>query len=223
MVKSILNVGAVLPAAGIGARFGERKQFKHLGNKPLFLYALNVFLKCKEIAEIVLVTNEDEIEYIYQEIEALNTKKSIKVIAGGPRRQDSVMNGCTTLSSSIELVTIHDIVRPFVTNDLILSTILGCKNNDGCIAALLSNDTVKEVNNFKIVRTIDRNKIWLAQTPQTFNKKVLLEAMNNNDATDEASMVEASGGVVSVIEGSVMNFKITTIDDWKLAEKVVYG
>ena len=152
-----------------------------------------------------------------------NTKKSIKVIAGGPRRQDSVMNGCTTLSSSMELVTIHDIVRPFVTNDLILSTILGCKNNDGCIAALLSNDTVKEVKNFNIVRTIDRNKIWLAQTPQTFNKKVLIEAMNNNDATDESSMVEAAGGVVSVTEGSVMNFKITTIDDWKLAEKVVYG
>jgi 2-C-methyl-D-erythritol 4-phosphate cytidylyltransferase len=100
---------------------------------------------------------------------------------------------------------------------------LGCKNNDGCIAALLSNDTVKEVKNFNIVRTIDRNKIWLAQTPQTFNKKVLIEAMNNNDATDESSMIEAAGGVVSVTEGSVLNFKITTIDDWKLAEKVVYG
>ena len=122
-----------------------------------------------------------------------------------------------------ELVTIHDIVRPFVTTNLIISTILGCRHNDGCIAALLSHDTVKKVKNFKIVRTLDRNNIWLAQTPQTFKKKILLEAMSNNNATDEASMVEAAGGVVSVIEGSIMNFKITTIDDWKLAEKIVYG
>ena len=119
MVKSILNVGAVLPAAGIGARYGERKQFKHLGNKPLFLYALNVFLKCKEIAEIVIVTNEDEIEYIYHEIETLNTKKSIKVIAGGPRRQDSVMNGCTTLSSSMELVTIQPLISVSFSQDFL--------------------------------------------------------------------------------------------------------
>ena len=223
MNKSILNVGAVLPAAGIGSRFGEKKQFKRLDNKTLFLYALNVFLKCKEISEIVIVTNEDEIEYIYHEIEAFNTQKSIKVIAGGNRRQDSVINGCLKLSETIELVTIHDIVRPFVTTNLIISTILGCKDNDGCIAALLSHDTVKKVKNFKIVRTLDRNNIWLAQTPQTFKKKILLEAMSNINATDEASMVEAAGGVVSVTEGSIMNFKITTIDDWKLAEKIVYG
>ena len=127
------------------------------------------------------------------------------------------------IEETIELVTIHDIVRPFVTTNLIISTILGCNDNDGCIAALLSHDTVKKVKNFKIVRTLDRNNIWLAQTPQTFKKKILLEAMSNNNATDEASMVEAAGGVVSVIEGSIMNFKITTIDDWKLAEKIVYG
>ena len=77
------------------------------------------------------------------------------------------------LSKSIDLVTIHDIARPFVTNDLILSTIFGCNENDGCIAAVSSKDTVKEVNNFNIVRTIDRKKIWLAQTPQTFKKNLL--------------------------------------------------
>jgi len=223
MVKSLFNVGAVLPAAGIGVRFGEKKQFKYLANKPLFLYALNVFLKCKQISEIVIVTNKEDLENIYKETESLKTKKPIKVVVGGARRQDSVMNGCLTLSESIEFVTIHDIVRPFVTNDLILSTILGCNNNDGCIAALLSNDTVKEVQNLNIIRTIDRDKIWLAQTPQTFNKRVLLEAMTNHSATDESSMVEAAGGLVTVTQGSIMNFKITTIDDWELAEKVING
>ena len=223
MAKSLYNVGAVLPAAGIGIRFGEKKQFKRLANKPLFLYALNTFLKCRQIAEIVIVTNNEDVENIYKETELLKTKKSIKIIAGGKRRQDSVMNGCLALSESIEFVTIHDIVRPFVTNDLILSTISGCNDNDGCIAALLSNDTVKEVQNLNIIRTVDRDKIWLAQTPQTFKKKVLLDAMTNHNATDEASMVEAAGGLVTVTEGSIMNFKITTIDDWKLAEKVIYG
>ena len=218
-----MNVGAVLPAAGVGDRFGEKKQLKHLANKPLFIYALDVFVKCKEIAEIVVVANQNDIEYILKEVEPFKHKKPIKVIAGGERRQDSVMKGCLALSKSVELVTIHDIVRPFVTNDLILSTISGAENSDGCIAALPSNDTIKEVNNFNIVRTIDRDKIWLAQTPQTFKKKILIEAMSSNDATDEASMVEAAGGMVSVTKGSIMNFKITTIDDWSLAEKIIYG
>ena len=133
------------------------------------------------------------------------------------------MNGCLTLSKSVQLVTIHDIVRPFVTNNLILSTILGCKDNDGCIAALPSKDTVKEVKNLNIVRTIDRDKIWLAQTPQTFKKNTLLDAMTNHNSTDEASIVEAAGGMITVTEGSIMNFKITTVDDWKLAEKVIDG
>lgn len=223
MVKSLLNVGAVLPAAGVGDRFGEKKQLKHLANKPLFIYALDVFVKCKEIAEIVVVANQNDIEYVLKEVEPFKHKKPIKVIAGGERRQDSVMKGCLALSKSVELVTIHDIVRPFVTNDLILSTISGAENSDGCIAALPSNDTIKEVNNFNIVRTIDRDKIWLAQTPQTFKKKILIEAMSSNDATDEASMVEAAGGMVSVTKGSIMKFKITTIDDWSLAEKIIYG
>ncbi|MFL3027423.1 MAG: 2-C-methyl-D-erythritol 4-phosphate cytidylyltransferase [Candidatus Neomarinimicrobiota bacterium] len=223
MDKSLLNVGAVLPAAGNGVRFGEKKQLKYLANKPLFFYALNVFLNCKEISEVVIVTNKEDVEYVNKEIQSLKTKKSIKVIAGGFRRQDSVMNGCLTLSNSVQLVTIHDIVRPFVTNNLILSTILGCKDNDGCIAALPSKDTVKEVKNLNIVRTIDRDKIWLAQTPQTFKKNTLLDAMTNHNSTDEASIVEAAGGMITVTEGSIMNFKITTVDDWKLAEKVIDG
>jgi 4-diphosphocytidyl-2-methyl-D-erithritol synthase len=151
MEKSIFKVGAILPAAGIGTRFGERKQFKYLGNKPLFLYALDVFINCKEITEIVMVTNKDDIEYVHKEIDSFKTKKSIKVVSGGARRQDSVKNGCSVLSKSIDLVTIHDIGRPFVTNDLILCTIFGCNENDGCIAAVSSKDTVKEVNNFNIV------------------------------------------------------------------------
>jgi 2-C-methyl-D-erythritol 4-phosphate cytidylyltransferase len=130
MVKSLFNVGAVLPAAGLGTRFGEKKQFKYLANKPLFLYSLNIFLKCKKITEIVIVTNKEDVEYIYKETESLKTKKHIKVIAGGPRRQDSVMNGCLALSNSIKFVTIHDIVRnliefdnakhPFITESCLL-------------------------------------------------------------------------------------------------------
>ena len=77
MVKSLFNVGAVLPAAGIGVRFGEKKQFKYLANKPLFLYALNVFLKCKQISEIVIFTNKEDLENIYKETESLKTKKPI--------------------------------------------------------------------------------------------------------------------------------------------------
>ena len=78
MVKSLLNVGAVLPAAGVGYRFGEKKQLKHLANKPLFIYALDVFVKCKEIAEIVVVANQNDIEYVLKEVESFKHKKPIK-------------------------------------------------------------------------------------------------------------------------------------------------
>ena len=133
-----------------------------------------------------------------------------------------VYRWCLALSANVEIIAVHDAVRPFVTPELISATIAGCDDADGCIAAIPSKDTVKQVSNNNIQSTIDRNSIWLAQTPQTFHKDILINALQQDMmATDEASMVEATGGTVVVTEGFASNFKITTNEDWRLAENII--
>ena len=222
MCNSPLKVGAVIPSAGRGERFGKKKQFKLLGRRPLLFHTLTSFLECDDIAEIVVVVPEVDLEMLSRELASFTSIKPVNTVAGGARRQDSVLKGCLALSENVEIIAVHDAARPFVTPELISATIAGCNEADGCIAALPSKDTVKEVSENNIHRTIDRDSIWLAQTPQTFHKDILINALQQDMvATDEASMVEATGGTVVVTEGFVGNFKITTSEDWQLAENII--
>ena len=219
-----LKAGAVIAAAGSGERFGEKKQFKRLNNRPLLFHTLKSFLECSDVSEIVVVVPEENLELVSREVKSYTSAKSVRAVTGGDRRQDSVLNGCLALSDDVKIIAVHDAARPFVTPELISATIAGCKDADGCISALPSKDTVKKVKNNRIQSTFDRNTIWLAQTPQTFHKDILIKALRQDmDATDEASMVEALGGKVAVIEGFAENFKITTHEDWKLAEALIIG
>ena len=217
-----MKIGAVVPAAGQGVRFGEKKQFKLLGRRPLLFHSLTPFLQCDDITEIVVVVPEEDLDITSRELASFTSAKPAKTVTGGARRQDSVLNGCLASSDNIEIIAVHDAARPFVTSELISATIAGCNKTDGCIAALPSKDTVKLVKEKIIQRTIDRNSTWLAQTPQTFRKEILIKALQQDfEATDEASMVEASGGRVVVTEGFSRNFKITTSEDWQLAENII--
>ncbi|MBU0529590.1 2-C-methyl-D-erythritol 4-phosphate cytidylyltransferase [bacterium] len=220
------KIGAVIVAAGSGLRFGEKKQFKVLGTKPLYLYSLKKFIDCEVVDEIVLVVPRDLQETVSNEISRLNPQ--IKVVEGGKLRQDSVLAGITGLSANCEIVCVHDAARPFVSVDLIQKTIIACKNNDGAIAGIPSHDTVKEVNinDNRIKRTIPRAKIWLAQTPQAFHSSQLVKALsyakeNNILVTDESTLLESLNYSMVVVEGSINNFKITTLSDWKLAELIL--
>ena len=217
------KIGAIIVAAGSGLRFGERKQFKKLGKKPLYLYSLQKFIDCNLIDEITLVVPKDLRNSISTEVSKLIPW--IKVVVGGRLRQDSVLAGINGLSDNCDIICVHDAARPFVSIDLIQKTINACENNDGVVVAIPSHDTVKEVNtnNNRIKRTIPRETIWLAQTPQAFHrsqlKKALLYAKDNEiQATDEATLLESLNYSVVVVEGSSENFKITTPNDWKLAE-----
>ena len=220
------KIGAIIVAAGSGLRFGERKQFKKLGTKPLYLYSLQKFIDCNSIDEIVLVVPKDLRNTISTEVSKLNPR--INVVEGGKLRQDSVLAGIEGLSANCDIICVHDAARPFVSVDLIQKTISACENNDGAVAAIPSNDTVKEIiiNNKKIKRTIPRETIWLAQTPQAFHrsrlKKALLDAKKNKtQVTDEATLLESLECTIVVVEGSGDNFKITTSNDWKLAELIL--
>lgn len=217
------KVGAVIPAAGSAERFGQKKQFKQIGRRPLLYMTLTPFLECERIAEIVVVVPLEDVERVDREIKSLAGTKSVQLVPGGERRQDSVQNGVNTLSADCDLICVHDSARPFVTEELIMKSIYGCKDYDGCVLAEKATDTIKRVNDGEIKETLNRDAIWLAQTPQTFRREILVRALetarlNQVLGTDESALVEQIGGKVTVIEGSSKNRKITNPEDWALLE-----
>ena len=220
-----LIAGAVIPAAGKGSRFGEKKQFKLLRRSSLLSHSLTPFLQSDLIYEIVVVVPGGRVKEIEKQVNSIPKTKNISVISGGERRQDSVSNGVKVLSNQCKLVCVHDAVRPFVTKDMINDTIKRCGKYDGAIIATQAQDTIKRVQNRRIKETINRSDIWQAQTPQSFQREKLKEALESADrdgvtGSDEAFLLERIGYCVSVVEGTSDNIKITTQEDWFVAEAI---
>ena len=217
MVKS-----AIITAAGSGRRFGEAKQFKKLHGKPLYQYSLDIFIKSRLFDEIILVIPESNQEKVQKEIKK-KYNSQVNVVIGGVDRQDSVKNAIQNSNPNIDLVVIHDAARPFITTTLIERCIFACETSDGAIIAMQPHDTIKFSKDKIVEKTIDRSNIWMAQTPQAFNKRKILEAYSSNDfddliVTDESSLMEKLGYKIMIVPGTGKNFKITTFDDWKRAE-----
>ena len=213
-------------AAGSGSRFGEKKQFKLLKGIALYLYSLDKFLLCNDINEVILVVPESRLANVKKEITNIKKTKKVLVVSGGYRRQDSVKNGLLSVSNKSQLVCIHDGARPFVSEELIKRSIIACSKNDGAIVANQNFDTLKTCEKGYVKKTIDRNNVWMAQTPQVFWKIKLLDAIStsekkNIEVTDESSMMESLGYKVSVVRGDHSNFKITSRDDWERAANII--
>ena len=222
-----MKVSAIIPAAGSGERFGEEKQFKLLAGRPLLFHTLKPFLQSDAIDEVIIVVPRNDVAAIHRDAVSMSAGKSVKVVIGGARRQDSVKNGVDASDPDSTLICIHDAARPFVTKDLIQNSISACENAEGAVVALPSKDTVKYVEDGLVKETIDREKIWLAQTPQTFHKEKLIQALDsafseNLIGTDESTLMEAMGFSVTLVKGNETNFKITTMDDWERAEAVAF-
>lgn len=220
-----MKVSAIIPAAGSGERFGEEKQFKLLSGRPLFFHTLKLFLQSDYIDEIIVAVPSANVDSTHRDVLSMSAGKPVKVVAGGTRRQDSVKNGIDVSDSDSTLVCIHDAARPFVTEDLIQRSISACEFADGAVVGIPSKDTVKFSENGLVKETLDREKIWLAQTPQCFHKNKLLQALyyaetENLTGTDESALMEAMGFSIKLVEGESNNFKITTKDDWIRAEIV---
>ena len=222
----MVKVSAIIPAAGSGSRFGEEKQFKILRGRPLWAYTLDPFIKSSLINEILFIVPEIYINTVQSSESFIiaSKKKEIKVIPGGPKRTDSVLNGLYSTKKTNGLVCIHDAVRPFIRESFITETVNSCKDFDGAVLAIPSVDTVKVVKDEIINKTIDRTIIWMAQTPQTFHRDKLLDAFKNNinvHVTDESVLMELSGYSIKIINGDAENFKITNKLDWELAKIIV--
>ena len=220
-----MKVSAIIPAAGSGERFGEEKQFKLLSGRPLFFHTLKLFLQSDYIDEIIVAVPSANVDSTHRDVLSMSAGKPVKVVAGGTRRQDSVKNGIDVSDSDSTLVCVHDAARPFVTEDLIQRSISACEFADGAVVGIPSKDTVKFSENGLVKETLDREKIWLAQTPQCFHKNKLLQALyyaetENLTGTDESALMEAMGFSIKLVDGDSNNFKITTKDDWIRAEIV---
>ncbi|MBT3662126.1 MAG: 2-C-methyl-D-erythritol 4-phosphate cytidylyltransferase [Candidatus Marinimicrobia bacterium] len=220
-----MKITVVIPAAGSGKRFGENKQLKILGDRPLVFHTLKPFIDSELINEIVVVAPKNDVQQLSRELKSMISVKSVMVVAGGNTRQKSVFNGLKAASDSSELICVHDAVRPFVTKELIEKAVNACSEHDGVIVAQSSTDTIKKVMDDQIMGTLPRETIWRAQTPQVFSKSALQEALKmaedeNIQGTDEASLLERIGYQVGFVEGSSLNIKITTEEDWVFAEAI---
>ena len=217
-----MGKSAIITAAGSGRRFGEAKQFKKLHGKPLYEYSLDTFIKSRLFDEVILVIPNNNQEKIKREIKR-EYGSQVNLVIGGPNRQDSVKNAIQNSNPKNDLVVIHDAARPFITKSLIEECISACKTSDGAIIGMQPHDTIKFSKNNIVEKTIDRSNIWMAQTPQAFNKQKILEAYSSREfddliITDESSLMEKLGYKIIIVPGDGKNFKITTLDDWKRAE-----
>ncbi len=220
-----MKAGVVIVSAGKGKRLAKGdKAILKLGGKPLFCKSLNTFKSIKGIKEIVLVLRKSNFALSKEHIKA----KFITLVEGGVKRADSVFKGLSALSKDIEYVLIHDAARPFITKKTILDILKELKKYPAVICGLRCPDTLKLVKKGLVKKTLNREDVYLIQTPQGFRRKVILQAYKKfkkrrftppkAGPTDDAQMLEAMGKRVKVIYGDIFNFKITYSRDFALAK-----
>jgi len=229
-VSKIGRIVAVVPAGGTGKRMGASapKQFLMLGGVPMMLHSLRVLEQAPSVTEVVLVVPKQErARALTEVVERHGLKKVLKVVPGGATRQESVHHGLNEVDEDVEIVVVHDAVRPFVTEDLIERSIEAARKHGGAIVAVPMKDTPKQVGADRLIqRTLDRTEFWLAQTPQTFRRALIVEAYRKAEVahvhgTDDAALVERLGHKVAIVEGSWENIKITTPGDMIVAEAIL--
>lgn len=230
MEKKAKRNGAIIVAAGKGIRMKSclPKQFILLAEKPVFIHSLKKFQHCPQVDDIVLVLRQEHIEQAKLLLEKFPFSKLYQIVAGGDKRQDSVYSGLSALDiQQYEILVVHDGVRPFVKPETISKVIEEAKKKGAAISAIPAVDTIKEINlTGRVISTLDRSRLVMAQTPQAFRAELLLKAFKeaqkaNFYGTDEAALVERLGKEVYIVEGSPDNIKITSEADLQVAETLL--
>jgi 2-C-methyl-D-erythritol 4-phosphate cytidylyltransferase len=210
-----VSVWCVVVAAGAGARFGGAKQYEQLGDQRVLDWAL---ADAGTVADgVVLVVAPERIDDPEPAVSA--------VVVGGATRSASVRAGLAAVPAGADVVVVHDAARPFAGAGMFEAVVQAVERGaDAAIPGVAVADTIKRIEQDEVRETIDRADLVAVQTPQAFRAEVLRRAHDGEpEATDDAALVEASGGRVSVVAGRVENFKITTPDDLERARRVVGG
>ena len=216
------RVSAIILAAGRGTRIGadKNKVFLEVASRPLLSYTIDAFAQCQQIDEIVLVVAPGEEEAASSFIAGI--EKDVRIVHGGARRQDSSYAGVCAAQG--EIVLIHDAARPFVSIDLIARLIEATHEHGACVPALPVVDTIRQgmLDHPLEAATVDRSRLLRMQTPQGFNRDLIMEALSESDAdvTDDAAAVLAHGEPVWTVAGEETNIKVTTKEDLLIAEMI---
>lgn len=224
------DVTAIVPAAGIGTRFGSgtRKQYMALGGKPVLAHVLDVLEAHPRVRDIVVAVRREDIPALDEIVSAGDYDKVLPPVIGGSERQDSVYNALKNMQilGMPAFTLVHDGVRPFLSASLITRCIDGIAKHDGAIAAVPPKDTIKRGCEGFVEKTLDRATLWSVQTPQVFRTPRLVEAYERAMkegyyATDDSALVERMGGQINIVEGYYENIKVTTPEDLDLAEAII--
>ena len=220
---------AIIAAAGAGTRMASDrpKQFLLLAGTPVIVHTLKAFEQCDSIHEVIVVLPAEQSAGFLSMAGKYGLRKLARVVPGGATRAESVKRGLMSVrAATAEIVVVHDGVRPFVTVDEIDRTIGAARENGAAILVAPVTDTIKEVRNHAVMKTLDRTGLRRALTPQCFRYELLKQAyqaadVNDPSLTDESALVEQLGHRVSVVEGSARNIKITTLADLEIAEALL--
>lgn len=207
---------ALIVAAGSGSRMGlgyNKMLYQFDNGKTILETTVDIFLHDLRCEQVVVVGSEQDIEQ-YQKL-LINDKITFTI--GGKTRQESVYHGL--LKTTMPYVLIHDGARPWLSMDCIDRLLECLKSRDACLLMVPAKDTIKQVENGKVVKTLQRSLLWQAQTPQAFSTELILQCHESAiekqlEATDDAQLVELCSDVdVQVVEGNYDNLKVTTIED----------
>ena len=224
------DVGVVVVAAGRGIRAGggALKQFRDVAGVPLLLRALRPFTRHPDVLHVAVVLPPASVEHPPEWLAGLQGQ-GMTFVAGGRERSDSVRAGLSALPPECLTVLVHDGARPFVERGLIDAVIAGARTGDGIVPAIPEGDTLKQVavDGSSVERTVPRDRLWRAQTPQGFPRAMITAAYAvgapSPSVTDDAGLVEACGGRVRIVPGSPQNIKLTSAEDFALAEVLARG
>lgn len=220
-----MNVSVILPAAGLGTRMGKtaKKQFLQLEGAPILVHTLRRFAGIENVKEIIVACRPEDMDDVRAMVELSPVAAKVRLVEGGDSRQESVEHALSTVADDVELVAVHDAVRPFADEAMIRKVIEDAAQHGAAIVGIVPVDTVKQVHLAKIQSTIQRDRLVLAQTPQVFQTALLKRAFEKARedgfiGTDESSLVERLDAIeVHVVPGSDRNIKITRPTDLDLA------
>lgn len=219
------KMDAIIVAAGASQRMGDtNKLLAPLGDKPLLAWSVDACHECGLIRRIVLVLNDRDLRW-GRELKDRRLWTKVIICSGGARRQDSVREGLKQIEDS-DMVMIHDGARPFLTPDLVEKGYRLASQTGSAVAAVPVKDTIKLVGEDMVIgKTLERNNLWAAQTPQVFSRDTIARAYARltEEVTDDGAAVELLGCEVHLYMGDHNNIKVTTPADLSLARIIAEG
>jgi 2-C-methyl-D-erythritol 4-phosphate cytidylyltransferase len=220
----VAEVAAVIPAGGTGTRLGRRtpKQFLTIGGVPILAATVRHFTTHPGVSAVIVAAPPGLLEHARRVLAPYRHRGRLAVVAGGAERQESVSHALAAVGPTVDIVVVHDAVRPFISRPLIDAVVRAAIETGAAICAVPIADTVKRVRGEFVETTIDRSTLWAVQTPQAFRTHLLRAAhdqarRDGTLGTDDAMLVERLGHPVRVVRGSEANVKITTPEDLRRA------